>query len=481
MTSTENINFSNQIRNFKTLLSTRWKQLILIFIMIAVPATVVSLSRPVVYPVSSKIMFEQNRRANIELSSQLSERAARSIVPAEKMNSQIEVIKGNYLIGKLVQTLGLSSEDNPESAEVLRLQEKIGVRVIPASTIIEISYADTDPNRAQEIVNTLTTLYREFYSKNIEGEDAMAFYEGRFLQTDRSLKENYKKLYALRSKEGLLTNYSQAKGAIIDRVFALQNQISDSDLKISDLTAKIAFLKTVLQNHPPQAERDIEYWRNPNMTTMEDQLAALEMEKNNLSTKYTEDSREIRDKDEEIQRLKERILKSSKMVQGKVIHSANPMYEETEKQLTLAMATLEGLVNARNEMTGSLATGQTKLVHLNQMAYEFAAIENAVAVERKTHSAYLGKLEDARFIQAMRDSHITSVSIIQSAKAPPLSSKPVFTSAAMSSGLGALIALAIVFLLDFLRPKLNSVEQIAEMLRLPVIGTVTENGFREKA
>jgi uncharacterized protein involved in exopolysaccharide biosynthesis len=205
------------------------------------------------------------------------------------------------------------------------------------------------------------------------------------------------------------------------------------------------------------------------------------MERNNLSTKYTEDSREIRDKDEEIQRLKERILKSSKMVEGKVIHSANPMYEETEKQLTLAMATLEGLVNARNEMTGSLATSQTKLVHLDQMAYEFAAIENAVAVERKTHSAYLGKLEDARFIQAMRDSHITSVSIIQSAKAPPLNRKPVFTSAAMSSGLGALIALAIVFLLDFLRPKLNSVEQIAEMLRLPVIGTVTENGFREKA
>jgi uncharacterized protein involved in exopolysaccharide biosynthesis len=285
----------------------------------------------------------------------------------------------------------------------------------------------------------------------------------------------------LRSRVGLVTDYSQAKRMISDRVFTLQNQISDSELKTADLEARISFLKTVLLNNAPQTTRDIEYWRNPNMNTLEDQLAVLEMERNNLSTKYTENSREIRDKDEEIQILKERIMKSKKLVEGKIIHSINPLHEETEKQLTLAMATLYGLRNSKKEMIGSLASNQTRLVHLNQLAYEFTSIENAVAVERKTHSFYLGKLKDARFIEAMREKDITSVSIIQKAQAPPRNRKPVFTSAAMSSGLGALIAFAIIFLLDFLRPKLNSVEEIAQILRLPVIGTVTENGFREKS
>ncbi len=481
MVSADNSNLNSQLRYLKTLISTRWKQLLLVFLITAVPATIISLNRPVLYPVTSKLMFEQNRRVNIELSSQLSERASRSAIPPEKLNSQTEVIKGNYLIGKVVRTLGLAGEANSESSEVLRLQEKIGVRVIPASTIIEISYADTDPDRAQDIVNTLTTLFQEFYSKNVEGEDAMGFYEDRFQQTDYSLNENYRKLDALRSREGLETNYSQAKAKITDKVFSLKNQITDSGLKIAELEAKISFLKTVLANNAPQSKRDIEYWRNPNVNTLEDQLATLEMERNSLSTKYTESSREIRDKDEEIERLKERIRKSSKLVEGKVIHSINPLHEETEKQLILAMATLDGLKNSRGEMKAILASNRATLVRLNQLAYDFASIENAVAVDRKTHSYYLGKLQDARFIEAMREKRITSVSIIQKAKAPPLSKKPVFTSAAMSFGLGALISLAIVFLLDFLRPKLNSVEEIAQILRLPVIGTVTENGFREKS
>ena len=75
-------------------IKSRGSLIMIVFLMIAIPLTLISLTKPEPQTAVAKIMFENNHRLSLELSSQLSERASRSTIAIERMNSQIEILKG---------------------------------------------------------------------------------------------------------------------------------------------------------------------------------------------------------------------------------------------------------------------------------------------------------------------------------------------------------------------------------------------------
>jgi uncharacterized protein involved in exopolysaccharide biosynthesis len=411
---------------------------------------------------------------NLELSSQLSDRALKNVVPPERLNSQIEIIKSRHLLGQLVNTLGLAKTEEAETREVTRLRKAIEVRLVPASTIIEISYSDKDPAMATRVVNTLASLYRTYHLAFIEGDDGLKFYEAQFGFVDKRLKEDYVKLNDLRNRVGVLSDFTEEQKTIQDRINTLNLTMSTFESRVNELQAKVNTLSNMLAAQPKQIKSSVDMVPNPDAVSMRAQLTTLEMEKATLLMKYTLDSREVKDKNEEIALLKSRLAQLSPVVEGKNVLAINSNYQTIEKDLTASRAELEGVKQSRASAMADLKTNQQKLADLNNYAYEFMALEHAVAENNKIHGFYLARLDDAQFMDAVNKQGISSLSIIEAADGTNPKGSPIAVSLGMALALGAALAFGVVLMIEWFKPTLDSAEQVRDALTLPVLATISE-------
>lgn len=453
--------------------------IMIVFLIISVPLTIISLSKPEPQTAIAKIMFENNHRLSLELSSQLNERASRSTIAIERMNSQVEILKGNMLVEKLVKTLAIAKFPSEEDEIIKRVQRNLEAYLMPESTIIEISYTDSDPEFAKNVLNTLVQLYKEYYSKNIEGENVFGFYTDRVNQIKQELDDSIRKLYLLKENENVYSDIATVKHDLVQNIKSSKSQLSNTDIQIAALEAQIALITHNLAKLPHQINNNIEMIANPEVLSIKNEIALLELEKAGLLTKYVDDSREVKDLNKQIDFLHSQIHKYDPVVEGRRTFTINPLRENL-RTLEMNLSTeLDGLQKSRNELIRLIQADESRLAHLDRVEYRFISAEHKVATAKKMHSFYLGKLDDARFVEAMNRLEITSLNVIQSAQLKQGKRLAALSSVVTGTGLGAVIAVVFALLLELFRPRLSRPDQIQEILGIPVLGSIT-NGYHEK-
>ncbi|WP_028322251.1 GumC family protein [Desulfatiglans anilini] len=459
-------------------IKSRGSLIMIVFLIIAIPLTLISLTKPEPQTAVAKIMFENNHRLSLELSSQLSERASRSTIAIERMNSQIEILKGNTLIEKVVKNLAIAKYPEKEDEAIKKVQQGIEAYLMPESTIIEISYTDSDPESAKMVLNTLLQLYKEYYSKNIEGENVFDFYNDRVVQIESELNKSIGHLNLLKSREGMYADIETVKNDLIQNIQNTKIRMNAANLKIAELDAQIKYIQDKLHSQPLQINNNIEMIANPEVISIKNQIALLELEKSNLLTKYVDDSREVKDVDTQIAFLYKQIHKHEPMVEGKRTFAINPLRESLRTAEMNLSTELDGVQKSRNELIRMILADEGRLAHLDTVEYQFIEAEQKVASGKKMHNFYLGKLDDARFVEAMNSREITSLNVIQSAQLKQKKRLATLSSVAAGTGLGAVIAVVFALILELFRPRLSRPDQIQEILGIPVLGSIT-NGHHE--
>lgn len=83
------------------------------------------------------------------------------------MSSYAEVLKSQPVAGKLIERESIPADSQAVAASV-------EARVIPDTRIIEVTYTDTDPERAQRAANSLVAIFVEEEVENLGGAEAVA-------------------------------------------------------------------------------------------------------------------------------------------------------------------------------------------------------------------------------------------------------------------------------------------------------------------
>jgi len=452
----------------------RWLMMLLIFLITLMPAMMFSVNKPVRYHARGEILLIQNARVNIELSGNLSERASRNIIPLEKLNSMVEVLTSNKMIRRMIDAL----EPNIKKAEKEKLfrlfKREIKARVIPASNVIEVTYADADPIRAQKVVNTLIVIFRDAYRRLAEGMGAMEFYQEHFEQVNRRLKVNIGKLNELRRKEGIMDDFNLVQDNAYRRLEELKEEHVGLGKKISETQTRIALLEKELSAQPEYLKGNFELVVNPTLVEMKQKLTALELEKASLLIRYTEESREVQDKAAEIDSIKAKIARLKPMMEGKAVMVLNPVHENIKADIIEARTELVTLQNKRNKANEQIREQKAQIYHLNQLVHKFVSLENAVESDKKKYNHYLGKLDDARFLNAMNQNQISSLQVIETAEAALPNRMPLLYSTLASVILSLLLAVGTLFMMETFRPRLNNPEQVKNLVKFPVLGSISK-------
>lgn len=450
-----------------------WQAGVLVFLVLFVPMAIIAMQQQTLYRAEAKILLENDARINLELSTALAARDRERILPVEKLNSQAEIIKSTTLLLDLVRELGLASNEEEEQAELARLQRQISVRVIPTSSVISISYADTSPQRARDVVNTLTHVYQRYYMRLIEGENPVRLYQIQYDFSDAALKENMEAYRALQDELGVNNRYQAEQKRLSGKLIDLESELDAVNLALAKTERKAGILREQVAQVPETINASRETIPNPDAMQLNEDLSSLVSQRDALMTRYLPKHPEVQRKDTEIAALRARLKQTPKYITGETNYVANPRHDDLQVELNNAEIEIAQLRVARSGLQQSIEETSEQIGRLDGAAFQLTSLEDAVDGNLKARQLYHNKLVDARLVDTMNRENILSANVIESAITSASSNSRVETVAA-SFVLAVVVALGIVFLLDWRTPRVRSAEQLRAVLGVPALVTISD-------
>lgn len=381
---------------------------------------------------------------------------------APQIAQQIDTLSRQIMawpkLEQLVMQLNLVSNDAPRDEledYISNLKKRVTVRFANRD-IMQITYQDGNPKRAQLIANTLTENFIEANSQ-IKKENAK-----------NSIDFINEQLKIYRAK---LENSEQNFNA---------NKI-DSDLRIARnrrilLKERLASLKQIIPSQVTTAQ-------NPIVSELQTRAGQIETELARLMLDAKEGNPKVQELQSELDRLKSRITSElDKTTVKESISTFNPLYLQTDqelKQIEMDISYLE----KRKELI--LTQGSSAGNKISEEA--LANLERNKKVDEDIYQMLLRQLEAAYVSERMQDSEKGDrFTILEYARLPLKPVKPNFFRIVLMGFFGGLIfGGGGIFLLENLFKTFQTPEQAQSALGLVNLGSIgpitTEIPGREKS
>jgi uncharacterized protein involved in exopolysaccharide biosynthesis len=214
----------------------------------------------------------------------------------------------------------------------------------------------------------------------------------------------------------------------------------------------------------------------PAAVIIEEALAALRLQRDELLQDFRPDSRSVRDIDAQIKMAEERLERISEDIAGHRGTEYNPVYFELKSQLARAEIELEGTRARESALRAQVLESREGMDEMSAKSVELDGLRrNALAAE-EDFLLYRKKYEEARISAAMDQERFIDVSVAQPAQIP-LSPLPrgLMTRFFAALAVGIFGGLGVVFGIEFyLNRSFTTGEDIERKLGIPHIASIPE-------
>ena len=380
------------------------------------------------------------------------------------LGTQIEIINSTRTSSKVVKMLRL--DENPtvrqqwrEGAEGKgKLEDwlgnrlKNGIKVTPGrdSNILTISYQGSDPVFVAAVANAFAQAYIEA-AIELKVEPARQ-YARWFGDQAKSLRENVEKAQAR------LSEIQRSRGIV-----GTEENVDYETAKLNDLSIRLTAVQS--ENRDVQSKQRSgsgtletlpEVQQNAVVSTLRSNVAQLESKLKGAAGNLGSMHPQYQLMEAELAALKSRL--------------------ETETRLVATSISSTGTVGKSREaeLIAAIEAQKKKVLMLKSGRDEIAVLVRDVDTAKRAYEAVTN-----RFNQTSLESQATqtNISVLTPALEPsdPTFPKPLGASLLMALGLGIFLAGAVAFALEAIDRRVRSAEDLAEMLPIPVLGTITSS------
>ncbi len=179
----------------------------------------------------------------------------------------IDVMKGNSVVDAIIDKFNLMEEMKQEyriNARKAVLKNFEAESDTKGSGIITLSYVDTDPQKAADIVNAfIDELQKKMTEMSLsQVQQKRAFYETQLMEVQKELSDAEEAMMKYQQSSGVIVMEEQAK-ALLDAIKNLRSQIAAKNIEISSMKS--------------YARRD-----NPMLKLAQSELSAMQKELSKL-------------------------------------------------------------------------------------------------------------------------------------------------------------------------------------------------------
>jgi polysaccharide chain length determinant protein (PEP-CTERM system associated) len=437
-----------------------------VFAAIALTTLVWGLRAPKSYTSSTTLLVEET---NI-IEPLLKGRAVPTTV-VDRAGIAREVAFSHVVMKDILRTGGWM-KSSPTPLQQARLMDQITSRTVITNPrqnlkLIQISYTDSDPVRAQRVTKRFAELVidESLRTKERESRAAFRFIDSQVGDYHRKLSDAEDKLakYRKRHPEVLLGDQED----VTQRISELRREIDKSMMDQAEQQSQAGAWQSHLSRETSIGAQQAR------TGPIQNRLAELQAERVRLAGSYTERhpdmvrvQNQIRDLQAELQRG------GSRSVAGAAVF--NPGASGDRGRLTEARSRSIG--SASRIATGNSLLSQ-ELARLNRVAAlgsELADLTRNFEVNRSLYQDLLERRENARLSMNLDAKRGGLNFRVQEPAAVPLQSNSMSLSQVAMGGLILAIAVPMVLLVSWLRfdPRVRMPSQIEQIAGLPVLGSI---------
>ena len=412
---------------------------IALFVMFS--AVVVSYVMPRKYEAKSIVFIEQNVISDL----------VKGIAVTPSMDTKIKAIKVTMLsrnmLTQVIKALDLDvSLKNDVSLDALikSLQNRIVIGLDEKRGVFEISFADSNPVLARDVVNTLTRVYIE---ESVSNKRKESFEATKFLADQIDV---FKKRIDDAKKE--IQDFKVSSGKVLaSNEYIVRNDIEKAQEQIKDIQIKINSL---------EASRKVLISNSPSRKRLKDQQEAL----SNLLARYTESHPRVKQLEASISVTRRQISENGEDELNTIYRS--PEYQSVKvdiQALETQKKNLEDEIEANKVILEQIPVAQAQLQDLQRKE------QNEVIIYEKLVSRY-GQSEVSKEME-LQDKAV-SFRVLDPAVVPAIPSspnRPLILLMGMAGGVG--IAFGVIFLLDLIDPSIKDVNDLRQF-GIPVLAVI---------
>jgi uncharacterized protein involved in exopolysaccharide biosynthesis len=400
------------------------------------------------YESNSEILVQSNR-AQLLVSPGLKEDAANQAtqtvpVGEQDLNSEVELLTSPILIQQALAGMKLNARSGgvreliasvvslPAEAyiamhggpradsiqsEIQKISSHLSATVIKRSNIIEVSIRSHDAVWAQAFLAQLMTSYLALHGRLSQNPQAQAFFQQQRELLDQRLQQSEKELRGAQLQTGI-SEFGQQQQAQITQLYAAEANLRSTSVSLDSKTQQIASEEAELKATPQQQTKESKTVQNYALQQLKPQMLTLETNRAELLSRYQPGSQRIREIDAKLKAGHDILSREKQSNVQETTTDVNPTWQALDGELAKLRAEAASFKAAQITEAAQVATLRDQLKMMTTDGVTIERLERQVESDKEAYLSYVRKGEEARAAEALNQSRILNVSVVQTPTMP---------------------------------------------------------------
>lgn len=442
------------------------------------------------YRAETEILLRRERVDPVVSSQLTSPMVVSSLVTEEEMNSEVELIKSEDVVRKIVINCGLDQDhgsrlfgprkaDERIAAAVQRVRSNLLVEAVPKTNIIRVSFISRDPKLAARVLSAVDTVYVEEH-RAIHGDvGQFAFFDQQMEKAKQELDAAETRLKAFPAEAGI-ANPTLARDMTLQKLSDFNASLGQTKEAVAQTQSRIEALNQLARSTSPRLTTQVHLSDDATVLQhMKTELLNLELRRSDMVSKYQPDYPPVQELDKEIVETRADIAAEKPL--NEVTTDQNPAYVWIESELAKAQTDLRGYQAKAPETEAVVRHTLDSVRGLDAKSIAQQDLLRATKAAEESYLLYLHKREEARITDALDQTHILNVGIAEKPTVPvfPAQSPWIFGLFGLVLGLGA--AAGTIFTLECLDPSFRTPAEVEGLLNLSVLASVPDQALLQES
>ncbi len=406
-------------------------------------------------------------------------------ISEEEVNSEVELLRDQDLLRQVVvqnalavpglgQKLHLANESGEVriARGVRRLAERLKVEPIHKTNLIAVSYEASDPALSARVLNSVARVYLEKHKEVRRSSEEFPFFNHQAKLSQRGLDDSETRLMDFSKEQGVVSA-SLERDLALQRLGDIENSFQKVDVEIAETSRRVGALEDSLDAFPPRSTSLIRTSDNAELRgTLQAKLLELELKRTDLLMKFEPGYRLVQEVQDEIDQTKAAIAAERLAPVREETTDKDPHYEWAKAELEKARVELTSLRARREGIVSERFRARAEAHQLGKAAIQQQDLLRSMKTAEETYLLYTRKTEEARIADALDERGIVNVILAEPPVAPALPKRSPASVMLIGVFGAAITSILLAFTVDYLDPAFRTPEEVADILRAPVLASL---------
>ena len=416
----------------------------------------------------------------------------RGEVSEEELNSEVELLRDDDLLRKVVQQTGMATGDpghwwrlgRPrDDVAVARAAQRVArhlqIEPVRRTTVIRVSYESSDPEAAARVLRSLADAYVEKHLEVHRPAGESSFFEQQMAQYRTRLTEADARLLAFTQDGGVVVASTERDGLLV--------RLGDADaadrqvqVTMAECLERIRALESKLASFPERRTAQVRTLDNMQLLEkLKSQLLELELKRTALLTKFAANYPLVQEAEQQIADTRATIAAEEAKPARDEITEPDPNREWAKSELAKAQVEWQALQARKTASHGLVNQYRQMAQQLERDTVEQQDLMRDVKAAEDNYLLYTRKREEARLKDALDERGILNVAIAEEPAVPAIPARSSLMFGLAAFALAGVTSTGVAFFADAMDPSFRTPDEVVTYLKAPVLASLPkESGGR---